>query len=193
MFCAVEGCGKLSVNSRGWCNAHYLRWRAHGDPTAGRTPNGEPLRFLTNVVLTHGGTDCLFWPYGRGKDGCACIWLDGRQNRVPRIVCEDRNGPPPSEEHEAAHSCGKGKLGCVSPIHLRWATSLENSADMIGHGTQARGDTCPASKLTSWQAREILELKGVLYQREIAELYDTSQGTVSAIHNGKRWTEGTQQ
>lgn len=32
--CAVEGCEKASaVGRRGWCMAHYLKWRRHGDPT----------------------------------------------------------------------------------------------------------------------------------------------------------------
>ena len=29
--CAVEGC-EGPVRSRGWCGAHYTRWRKHGDP-----------------------------------------------------------------------------------------------------------------------------------------------------------------
>ena len=29
--CAVGGCGR-PVRARGWCNAHYQRWRTYGDP-----------------------------------------------------------------------------------------------------------------------------------------------------------------
>lgn len=30
--CEVGGCGSVAL-SRGWCNMHWKRWRAHGDPT----------------------------------------------------------------------------------------------------------------------------------------------------------------
>lgn len=33
-LCSIDGCDK-SVESRGWCNAHYQRWLRHGEPTAG--------------------------------------------------------------------------------------------------------------------------------------------------------------
>lgn len=31
-LCGVDDCGG-EVRARGWCNRHYLRWKAHGDPT----------------------------------------------------------------------------------------------------------------------------------------------------------------
>jgi hypothetical protein len=35
--CSIEGCDEL-VLARGWCEAHYDRWRRYGDPTAGMRP-----------------------------------------------------------------------------------------------------------------------------------------------------------
>lgn len=32
--CSIDGCATRAV-SRGWCSAHYERWRRHGDPEAG--------------------------------------------------------------------------------------------------------------------------------------------------------------
>ena len=29
--CAVDGCERRATR-RGWCEMHYMRWRAHGDP-----------------------------------------------------------------------------------------------------------------------------------------------------------------
>ena len=33
--CSIDGCTSKVV-ARGWCNAHYLRWRHHGDPLGGK-------------------------------------------------------------------------------------------------------------------------------------------------------------
>lgn len=39
--CSIDGCGKI-VRSRGWCNAHYIRWRIHGDPLVSTKPPPWP-------------------------------------------------------------------------------------------------------------------------------------------------------
>lgn len=39
-MCAVEGCTKRR-RARGWCGAHYERWRRWGDPT-GMPPKPTP-------------------------------------------------------------------------------------------------------------------------------------------------------
>lgn len=33
-ICNIDGCDK-PAEKRGWCNAHYKRWKRHGDPLAG--------------------------------------------------------------------------------------------------------------------------------------------------------------
>lgn len=136
-ICTVEGCEK-PARTKSLCSAHYRRLWRHGDPTAGRTEVGEPERYIREVALTHGGGDCLIWPYSRKTDGAAQINLGGRSVIVARMVCEEVNGPPPTPAHQAAHSCGKGHLGCITPQHLRWATQVENEADKLIHGTHNR-------------------------------------------------------
>lgn len=129
--CSIDDCSKPIVNIRGWCSAHYQRWRAHGDPLKGRTADGEPKRYLHEVVLAYEGDECMPWPYGRYASGYGRI----RGSIVSRLVCEAVNGPPPTPKHEAAHSCGKGHEGCVTKGHLSWKTHAENMADTIAHGT----------------------------------------------------------
>lgn len=50
---------------------------------------------------------------------------------LERHMCKLKNGDPPTPDHEAAHSCGNGKHGCINPNHLRWATDAENMADTV--------------------------------------------------------------
>lgn len=64
-LCDVSGCENPILNSRGWCNRHYLRWRRHGDPTGGGvtpTPKGPECSI----------DGCTKKPKGRGW--CAAHW-----------------------------------------------------------------------------------------------------------------------
>lgn len=49
-LCSIPDCGKAH-SARGWCRAHYQRWRRNGDPLAGRVPPG------TNVVCSIDGCE----------------------------------------------------------------------------------------------------------------------------------------
>src|SRR3990167_2955933 len=137
--CSIEGCDK-PFEARGYCIAHYRRWRRHGNPTAGGTPWGEPEQYFLEIVLSFTSDECLLWPYHKGSNGYGMLWRDNRQQGVHRLACEAIHGPPPTPKHEAAHLCGKGHNGCCNPQHVRWATPAENCADALAHGTQARGE-----------------------------------------------------
>ncbi|RWO34773.1 MAG: hypothetical protein EOS10_00270 [Mesorhizobium sp.] len=128
-ICSISDCGK-SHAARGWCIVHYQRWSRHGDPLAGRkTMNGEPQRYYREVVLTYEGDECIPWPYVVSFGGYGRMKKDGTMQFVHRLVCAEVNGPPPTPDHEAAHSCGKGHLACVTKRHLSWKTPKENCAE----------------------------------------------------------------
>lgn len=185
--CAVDGCENPS-RTRGWCYKHYARWRAHGDPTAlVRTENGEPQRYLIEVVFAYEGDDCLIWPYNRSNHGYGLLRVDGRHKIVSRLVCEEINGPPPTPEHEAAHSCGKGHEGCVTKSHLSWKTSAENHADKLIHGTHDRGERSPRAKLTEAEVRAIRRLAGTMRLQDISDRFGVCMSHVSAIIKRQRW------
>lgn len=98
------------------------------------------------------------------------------------------NGPPPSDgKYDAAHECGRGADACVHPKHLRWATRSQNNWDKLGHNTDNRGEKHCGHKLTECEVKEIRQLKGYFFQREIAEFYGVCEGTVSSIHRGINW------
>lgn len=184
-ICSIPDCGK-PFHSRGWCEMHYARWRKFGSVLSdkpAKCAKGEAQRYFREVVLAYEGDECTVWPYKR--DGCGYGILD--QSTVSRRVCAATYGPPPTPEHESAHSCGNGHLGCYTKRHLRWATHLENAADMIRHGRSARGRRGPRTRLTEVDVREIRRLIATHSQGEIGRLFGIRQPHVHQIINRKCW------
>ena len=190
--CSVGACegnaNPYKNGAKGLCPKHYYRLRIHGDPLKTKsTPKGDVQRYYEHVVLSYSGDECLIWPY-TGSNGYGQIGRDGRMVVVSRALCEEVNGPPPTPKHHAAHSCGNGHLGCVTKGHLSWKTALENASDRVAHGTHNRGERNPFCRLDEPKVREILSLKGIESQRDIAARFGVHQATVSAIHRGKSWS-----
>jgi hypothetical protein len=114
--------------------------------------------------------------------------MDGQLRAVHLWACEDRHGPQPSPKHNVAHACGKGRGGCVNPVHLRWATRAENEADKIEHGTSNRGNNNGRAKLTEAEVIEIRSLEGTMLLREIGDLFGIKASTVCTIHKRRTWS-----
>jgi hypothetical protein len=184
--CVVPGCHRPH-KARGYCGAHWQRWRKHGNPLSGGTEKGEARRFLEEVVQQYEGDECLIWPYARARGGRPEIRIDGRGYYVARLVCEQRNGPPPPGQPEAAHSCGRGDMGCVTPHHLRWASRSENEIDKVEHGTSNRGQAHGMSKLGENEVRKIRSLSRENTVSELATMFDVSPRTVRHILARTRW------
>lgn len=182
--CSIDGCDK-PVRARTWCLAHWTRWSRHGHPLGGGTQVGAPERFYREVVLPYAGDECLTWPFGKDIWGYGHLKRNGRQRLTHRLVCEDVHGEPPTEKHEAAHSCGNGHLGCVNPKHLCWKTHRENEADKVLHGTRVRGSRSVRSKLTE---SDVLAIRRSSRRHsELARIYGVAQCTISEIRSGKKW------
>lgn len=182
--CTFEGCSRQHF-SRGFCKLHYDRWARHGDPSVCLKPlaaRGAPTQWL-RANAQHDGDECLIWPFARFPDGRAHM----AGAKPARIMCGLRHGPPPTEEHQAAHSCGMAHIGCVNPKHLRWATPSENSADKIEHGTVITGSRHYNSKLTEADVVVIRSLKGIVKQRELAKFYGVGITCINKILKGRSW------
>lgn len=184
-LCSIDGCSGSAIG-RGWCASHYRRWSRHGDPLAGRTPVGEAHRFLDDAVKFR-QDGCLTWPYAKSENGYGNIFIEGRNHVVSRVVCERVNGPPPSDAHEAAHSCGRGHEGCIAPLHLSWALPVQNAIDRYMHGTDGVGSSNPSAKLSESSVTEILSAKGVESQEKLAKRFGITQSMVSRIHRRVAW------
>ncbi len=192
--CSITGCnGNANYSAsgkRGWCNMHYRRWQRYGDTSFRvRPPNGEVRLYFKTVVIPYSGETCLIWPFARNEAGYGVINLPGASSSlVSRIVCEATHGEAPSDTHEAAHSCGKGHEGCVSPMHLSWKTPSQNSADKHTHGTTSKGTLSPLSKLDEASVIAIRRMAGSMTQVEIAAHFGVARTTVSSILHGRNWS-----
>lgn len=133
--CKIAGCEKPSVG-QGMCNKHYRRWKRHDNPEFRLIPypenKGDCFQWLKDHQTFDGG-ECLRWPFHRDQSGYGRVRVMGKSMAASRFMCELVRGAPPSPEHQAAHSCGNGHLGCVNPRHLRWATPKENMEDLARH------------------------------------------------------------
>lgn len=139
--CCIPNCGKPH-EARGWCWAHYSRWRRHGDPLAGTTARGmDPIdRFLPKLNWSphrFEGTRCLVWTAGLTAGGYG-QFNDGTRNPIVahRWLWQRWVGPIRSGD-QLHHRC-HNKL-CVNPRHIE---SLAPSDHSRLHGGPALKVTC---------------------------------------------------
>lgn len=124
---------------------------------------------------------CLIWPFGRTSSGYAGFGRDGKHNYVHRYMCEYVNGPAPTSDYQAAHSCGRGEDGCVNPQHLSWKTPSGNQLDRHAHGSNGSG------VLSQEQVDEIVSTKDTIISRVAAIKFGVSETTIRHIRSGKTW------
>lgn len=145
---------------------------------------GAAAQFLRDNI-SYDGPGCLIWPFSRQPSGYGALGYNGKQCYAHRLMCEMVKGPAPTTRHEAAHSCGRGRDGCVDPRHLDWKTPTENALDCAGHGTQSRNRWGNAGKLTRRQVAEIWALKGRETQAETGKRFDVSASTIRDVYLGR--------
>lgn len=153
-------------------------------------PTSKKWKYIDEVVLRFQRDECLIWPFYRMRNGYAPILIPKTRRKalVSRVICEEVNGPPPTQSHEAAHSCGNGHLGCVAPGHLSWKTPAQNQADRVEHGTSNRGERQWMAKLTPEKVTEIRrQALAKRPQQEIAAQFGIEQSWVSRIATRKSW------
>lgn len=109
------------ANARGFCHAHYERWRLGRDMHA--PINRTPLeRFFAKVDKRPDG--CWLWTAATDGDGrYGSVQHNGRVQRAHRVAYEMLVGPVPNDL-ELDHLC-RVTL-CVKPAHLEVVTHAEN-------------------------------------------------------------------
>ncbi len=88
---------------------------------------------------------------------------------------------------DVCHSCDNRK--CINPDHLFLGTRLDNMADAVSKGRQAKGNSLPHTKITAFIADQIVTLarQGIKYTEISARFGICRQhaGQI-AIKNGVR-------
>lgn len=138
--CSVDGCDRPKAK-RGWCNSHYQRWRASGNPGSGpvNAPNRpDHERFWEKVDRTG---DCWVYTGSLSEKGYGIFWsnAENRTMRAHRFAFEDQVGPIP-DGLQLDHLCRNP--ACCRPSHLEVVTPAENTrrGNAGKHWAEKRGE-----------------------------------------------------
>ena len=168
------GCGQstnLSPQSNtatGDVRGQPLRY-IKGHQTAGRRKPG-PLYIVTDCGFQ---SPCWVWQR-KIAHGYAYETVNRKAVRAARLYYERYVGPIP-HGLEIDHLCRN--RACVNPDHLEPVSRVENERRK------------PHLVLSIEKAREIRRLYPSLKMRELAEMFGTGEGTISAIINNRLWIE----
>lgn len=190
--CSVQDCERVA-RTKGWCQAHYLRWWKHGDPD-----HGGPLRKIRPIGMTESETfawfmtgtppaaGCWDWTgvvnstgYGRFSVGHDPVDAHVASHRI-----YNTHDPVTDENPFVLHSCDRPI--CVQPKHLHSGTPAENIKEAVERGRVAHGERASGAKLTESDVLWIRAQTGMKH-REMAGILGVSMGTIGFILRGETW------
>lgn len=124
-------------------------------------------------------------PIGDAGYPCCSLHVNRKQlhRRIYQLVCRAFHGPKPTPKHEVRHLDGSKTNSAAS--NLAWGTSAENTADCVRHGTLARGERLPQTKLTEVQVAAIRESSE--HYRSIADKFGISPNYVHTVRRCGSW------
>lgn len=181
--CNIPDCGRGHYG-KGWCEKHYLRWRAHGDPLVVLTSSPKHTlseRFLFRGWDVVGGpldTPCWHW---RGKPahfGYGVIRFQGKNFKAHRVSYEYHVGPIP-DELVIRHKCDVSI--CINPDHLETGTHWDNMRDRDLRGRSG------SAKITWDDVRYIRATEES--PRELSEKFGISPAAISRVRSNETWVD----
>lgn len=142
------------------------------------------LRFNKFVDKTEG---CWNWIGGKMANKRYGSFHIGSNNRSAHRVSYELYKGPLGKLH-VLHKCDNGL--CVNPDHLFLGTHTENMRDASNKNRFNRDpEKQPNHKLTWTQVKRIRKIyeSKLLFNWEIAKLYDVKESTIDGIVYGKSW------
>jgi len=132
-----------------------------------------------------------------GKDGYMRVTLQNKKGKKEVIATHllvGRAFLPKPKASRAGGRAGRQVVRHKDGIrkhprlsNLEYGTEKDNSKDKLRHGTDARGERNASSLLGEDEVDEVLEMKGLMTQQEIADEFGISRQAVSDIHRGITW------
>jgi hypothetical protein len=189
-ICSVEGCTKTAI-ARGWCSAHYTRWKKHGDPLTVKQEQFHGLslagRLMARCVKT---PTCWEWTGSADKRGYGRLNIGEVPMLAHRLSWQAFRGPIPEGAH-VLHRCDNPR--CIRPEHLFLGDHAMNMADKMAKKRHrygvSRGSDHGMARLNEAQVREIRASSGP--SRIVAEKYGISGRQVRDIRTGNSWKHVT--
>jgi hypothetical protein len=141
-------------------------------------------RFWSKVDR-RGPDDCWLWLAYIDKVGYGRFGIGGGPERAHRVALWVATGERPLGF--VCHRCDV--RACVNHRHLYLGNANTNHADMLSRGRRVNhvGQSHGRAKITNTEAAEILSLKGIRSQVQLAVEFGVAQTTISRIHRGSGW------
>lgn len=149
------------------------------------TKGVSPVTDWLVAHVTYRGDECLIWPHGRSR-GYGVLKYEGKTQKAHRVMCRLAHGEPPTPDHEAAHSCGRGDDACIHPDHLSWKTRAENQADRRLHGTTT---TSGKRRRLNGKQVEAIRADTTSTNADLAKKHGVTRSAIRKIKLGELWAE----
>jgi hypothetical protein len=123
-----------------------------------------------------------------GNNGYVSVSLNQWPRTVHRLVCAAFHGDAPPNRREVAHNNGRKTDNRAE--NLRWASRVENCADVKIHGTEnaPKGQAHGRAVLTEEQAKDALRrVRSGETQKAVAQSLGVARTTVNAIACKRNW------
>lgn len=154
--CKHPGCDIPKAKSRGYCNAHYLRFiRGKEMDAPVRRPMSDRERFWTKVDKS---ASCWLWR-GATHKGYGFFHYKGAARLAHRVSYLWQNGEIPNGL-EVDHMCHN--RACVNPSHLRLVTHSingQNRASANSNSKSGKRGVYWCNWYQRWMARATLDRK----------------------------------
>lgn len=143
-----------------------------------------PQNFFDWADQSDGPDSCWPWLSGRNGVGYGCFYRRSKRCYAHREAYEISYGPVPDGLY-VLHKCDNRI--CCNPRHLFLGTHLENIADMVAKGRNAKGERNGLAKFTDEKVAMIIDAykPGLTTQQEVADRFGVDRRYVGQLYRGE--------